>query len=407
MNQKLANSWVEIPDGSEFTVSNLPYGCFSLGSAKRYLGVAIGEYVLDLSALAEQGLIPNDDGAMTQATLNGLFERGIQGWSDLHGRLIELLTDVKFESKVMDALISISSVTMHLPFEVGDYVDFYSFRHHAENLGKILRPNSEPLTANWPYVPIGYHGRSGTVAVSGTSVKRPSGQWKGSSEVGPSFGPSQKLDIEAEVGFVVGKGSDLGSPLKPNQFEEHVFGVVLVNDWSARDIQAWEYVPLGPFLGKSFLTSVSPWVVTLEALKGARTSGPVQNPKPLDYLIDDDPWTLQIDLEIALNGQVISRPPFKEMYWTPGQQLAHMTSNGASIRSGDLFASGTISGPHREQWGSLMELTWNGAESIDINGQKREGFLVDGDTVTISASAPSKDGGRIGFGSVSGTIIPG
>lgn len=387
-------------------MENLPYGSFSSGRVSRHLGVAIGDYVLDLAALAGQGLIRNDDGAMTGATLNGLFARGRSGWTELRGQLTELLTNVRFETKVRDALIPMSGVTMHLPFEVGDYVDFYSFRHHAENLGRILRPNSEPLTANWSYVPIGYHGRSGTVAVSGTNVKRPCGQRKGPSEAVPSFGPSQKLDIEAEVGFVVGRGSDLGSPLRPSEFEEHVFGVVIVNDWSARDIQAWEYVPLGPFLGKSFLTSISPWVVTLEALKGARTSVPVQDPKPLDYLVDADPWVLQIDLEIVLNGHVISRPPFKDMYWTPGQQLAHMTSNGANMRLGDLFASGTVSGPHREQWGSLMELTWNGTEPIEINGQKREGFLADGDVVSISASAPSADGGRIGFGSVSGTIIP-
>lgn len=401
----LSSTWVEIADDSEFTLANLPYGSFSVGNTPKRIGVAIGAKVVDLSMLASLGLLRDDDGAVSAPTLNKLFLRGRRGWSELREQITGLLSNANSKPKVEKALIPVSQVSLHLPFDVGDYVDFYSFRQHGENLGKIFRPDSEPLTPNWPYLPIGYHGRSGTVVVSGTQVKRPWGQRKSPAELQPSFGPSQKLDIEAEVGFVLGRGSELGIPLQPDQLEEYVFGVVLVNDWSARDIQAWEYVPLGPFLGKSFLTSISPWVVPLEALKGARTDPVTQYPTPLDYLVDRDPWALQIELVVELNGEVISRPPFREMYWTPGQQLAHMTSNGASVRPGDLFASGTVSGPYRGQWGSLIELTWNGTKSIEVAGLCRQGFLADGDTVSISASAPTLDGGKIGFGSVSGTVV--
>lgn len=401
----MVTSWIEVSIDCQFTIDNLPYGSFSVDGRSPHIGVAIGDYVLDLAVLAGNGQIENHDGALSRPTLGGLFGRGRRGWSDLRNKLIELLSDSRYERSVTLALVPLDTVQMHLPFEVGDYVDFYSFRHHAENLGRIFRPNGDALLPNWKYLPIGYHGRSGTVAVSGTPVVRPWGQRKDQTVSDPTFGPTQKLDIEAEVGFVVGSGTDLGQSLTAGDFEEHVFGVVLVNDWSARDLQAWEYVPLGPFLGKSFLTSVSPWVVTLDALSGARTAPPLQDPKPLDYLVDSDPWALQIELEISINGHVVSRPPFVEMYWTPGQQLAHMTSNGANIRPGDLFASGTVSGSEHSQWGSLMELTWNGTKPLRLGGASALGFLLDGDSVTITASAPAQGGGRIGFGSVAGTIV--
>jgi fumarylacetoacetase len=296
-------------------------------------------------------------------------------------------------------------VTLHLPFEVADYVDFYSSEHHAANLGAILRPGTPPLMPNWKHLPVGYHGRSGTVAVSGTPVIRPAGQRR--TDGGPVFGPSTRLDFEAEVGFVVGVPSAVGEPVPVRAFAEHVFGVCLVNDWSARDLQAWEYQPLGPFLGKSFLTSVSPWVVPLAALEGARVRSPARDPQPLPYLRDDDaPWGLDLTLEVSLNGEVISRPPFAGTYWTAAQQLAHMTVNGASLRTGDLFASGTVSGPDRDQRGSLIELSWGGAEPLRLADGSTRTFLEDGDVVTISATAPAPGGGRVSFGVVSGRIQP-
>lgn len=401
----MITTWLDIEPDSPFPVENLPFGSFSTDSTGRRLGVALGSCVLDLAALADRGLVPNDDGALDAPTLNPLFARGRSGWVELRERLVEIVGSQRYEDVVRPLLVPTDQARMHLPFEVGDYVDFYSFRHHAENLGRILRPGGEPLTANWRSIPIGYHGRSGTVSVSGTPVTRPLGQRKGPEDEAPSFGPSLKLDFEAEVGFVVGTGSALGSPLCPEDFAGHVFGAVLVNDWSARDLQAWEYVPLGPFLGKSFLTSISPWVVTLDALAQARVPPMAQDPAPLGYLVDPDPWALDIELEVSLNDKVISRPPFREMYWSPGQQLAHMTSNGANVRPGDLFASGTVSGAEADQWGSLMEISWNGTRPVAVEGGVGDGFLADGDSVTITARALCDGGVRIGFGTVAGTVV--
>jgi fumarylacetoacetase len=289
---------------------------------------------------------------------------------------------------------------------VGDFVDFYASERHATNLGRIFRPDGEALLPNWKHLPVGYHGRSGTVVASGTPVKRPSGQ-RHSSTDDVVFGPSVRLDIEAEVGFVVGAGSELGEPIALADADRHVFGVCLVNDWSARDLQAWEYVPLGPFLGKSFATSVSPWVVPMEALESARTHPPERDVPLLPYLDDDGahPWALDLRLEVRLGDEVISRPPFAGMYWTAAQMLAHMTVNGASVRPGDLFASGTVSGADRDQRGSLIELTWNGVEPLTLNDGSTRAFLENGDTVTISATAPGPDGEDLWLGEVTGTIV--
>jgi fumarylacetoacetase len=290
---------------------------------------------------------------------------------------------------------------------VADYVDFYSSRHHAENLGRILRPDGEPLTPNWRHLPVGYHGRAGTVRVSGTPVVRPSGQRRAPTDEAPTFGPSRRLDVEAEVGFVVGTPSALGRPVPLADFPEHVFGVCLVNDWSARDLQAWEYVPLGPFLGKSFLTSVSPWVVPLAALEAARVAAPERDVPLLSYLDDTGrPWGLDLTLEVRLNGELVSRPPFGQLYWTPAQQLAHLTVNGASLRTGDLYASGTVSGPERDQRGSFIELSWGGEEPIPLADGTTRTFLEDGDVVTIAATAPGTAGGRISLGEVTGRVEP-
>jgi len=415
-------SWVTVPEGSSFPVQNLPYGVASHEAAgvERQPVVAIGESVLPLGRFASTGLLdlradgPTDGSELATpdarslfagASLNPFMAAGRPVWSTIRATLTRIFTDEVFREVVEPFLVPLDAVVLHLPFEVADYVDFYSSLHHAENIGRIFRPDGDPLTPNWKHLPIGYHGRSGTVVVSGTDVVRPKGQRKPPADPTPTFGPSVRLDIEAEVGFVVGTPTPIGSSVPTDAVREHVFGVVLLNDWSARDIQAWEYVPLGPFLGKSFLTSISPWVVPLDALEAAMIDPPAQAPGRLPYLADAQ-WGLDLELEVRLRGEVIARPPFAQMYWTPAQQLAHMTVNGASIRTGDLFASGTVSGPGRNQRGSLIELSWNGTEPITLADGSTRAFLEDGDTVSITATAPGADGTRIGLGEVTGTVGP-
>jgi len=377
-------------------VANLPYGVFEDSGSPR-VGVRIGDEVLDLVAvLGEQ--------VFAEPSLNAFMAQGRVRWRDVRARIAELLTDQRHRPAVEAALHPLSGVRLRLPFEVGDYVDFYASEHHASNVGRLFRPGGEPLTPNWKHLPIGYHGRSGTVVVSGTPVTRPCGQRRG--EHAPVFGPSERLDFEAEVGYVVGAGSPPGVPISTSEFADHVFGVFLVNDWSARDIQAWETVPLGPFLSKSFATSVSPWVVPLEALEQARVSPPPRDPEPLPYLADTEKWGLDLALEVRLNGQAVSRPPYASMYWTPAQMLAHMTVNGSFARTGDFYASGTVSGPEREQRGCLLELSWGGAEPLALPDGSVRAFLEDGDEVTITATAPAAGGTRIGFGEVTGRILP-
>ncbi len=374
-----------------FGLDNLPYGVFSTPGAAPRVGVRLGDNVVDLAALL-------DDATFAASSLNPFLAQGPDRWAAVRERVTALLGD--------DAAgHPLDEVTLHLPFEVADYVDFYASEHHATNLGRLFRPDAEPLMPNWKHLPVGYHGRAGTVVVSGTDVVRPCGQRKAPDEPAPTFGPSRRLDIEAELGFVVGVGSPLGTRIAVDAFADHVFGAVLVNDWSARDLQAWEYVPLGPHLGKTFATSVSPWVVPLAALQAARVPLPVQDPEPLPYLRGTQDWGLDVDLVVAWNGEEVSRPPYREMYWSPAQMLAHMTVNGAAARTGDLFASGTISGPERRQRGAFIELTWGGREPVTVNGEERT-FLLDGDEVTITATAPGSGGGRIGFGEVTGTIRP-
>ncbi|WP_199432247.1 fumarylacetoacetase [Qaidamihabitans albus] len=392
-------SWLALPAGTPFGVANLPYGVFSPPAGQPRAGVRVGDQVLDLAAAL-------DDPVFARPSLNEFLATGRQRWASTRARLTELLTDERHRAVVEPALHPLAGVTLHLPFEVADYVDFYASEQHATNVGRIFRPDSEPLTPNWKHLPIGYHGRSGTVVVSGTPVTRPRGQRKPPDEAAPVFGPSRRLDIEAEVGFVVGAGSAPGRPVEVKDFAEHVFGVCLVNDWSSRDLQAWEYVPLGPFLGKSFATSVSPWLVPLDALEHARVAPPPRDPEPLPYLADAGDWALDLALEIRLNGEVVSRPPFSSMYWTPAQMLAHLTVNGASTRTGDLYASGTVSGPGPDQYGSLLELSWGGRQPLTLADGSTRGFLEDGDEVTITATAPGRGGERIGFGEVTGRILP-
>ncbi|MGO4599526.1 fumarylacetoacetase [Terrabacter sp. 2RAF25] len=407
-------TWLDVPADHPFGINTLPYGVFSTSDdPTRRVGVRIAELVLDVGAVAaigrDAGLVgdgPDLATAWLTPSLNAFLALGRPAWSVAREWLTEVLTDEVHREGVSPHLHPIADVELHLPIEVADYVDFYASEDHASNVGQIFRPDNAALPPNWKHLPIGYHGRSGTVVVSGTHVVRPSGQRKAPSDPAPVFGPSTRLDIEAELGYVVGGSTELGSRVSVDEAADHLFGVVILNDWSARDIQAWEYVPLGPFLGKSFATSISAWVTPLDALAAARIPLPGQaDPQVLPYL-QGDAFGLDVHLEVTLNGTVVSRPEHAAMYWSPAQMLAHLTVNGASIRDGDLFASGTISGPTRESRGSLLELTWNGSEPVTLDDGTTRGFLEDGDTVTMTAWAPGPDNSRIGIAEVTGTIVP-
>ncbi|MGY1622864.1 fumarylacetoacetase [Geodermatophilus sp. SYSU D00965] len=384
-----------VPADSLFGVHNLPYGVFSVrGSAPR-VGTRLGDAVIDLAVLL-------GDEVFARPTLNDFMAQGYDRWVAVRGEIGE-----RVRGEVPDeAVHALDEVALHLPIEVADYVDFYASEHHAANLGRLFRPdNPDPLMPNWKHLPVGYHGRASSIVVSGTDIVRPCGQRKGEDGPAPVFGPSVRLDIEAELGFVVGTGTAMGETVPVEEAERHVFGVVLFNDWSARDIQAWEYVPLGPNLGKSFASTISPWVVPLLALQPARVPTPRQDPEPLPYLAMEQPWGLDVELSVQWNGQEVSRPPYREMYWSPAQMLAHLTVNGAPSRTGDVFASGTISGPAKDQRGAFIELTWGGAEPVTVSGQQRT-FLEDGDEVVLSGTAPGPDGTRLGFGEARGRIVP-
>ncbi|PJE95527.1 fumarylacetoacetase [Streptomyces carminius] len=398
-----------LPEDDLFGPDNLPYGVFTTEDDQdlRRIGVRYGGYVLDAGAVADAAGSPHA-GLLQRPNLNPLMAAGRPVWQAVRAELRSWLTDPAHADVLTHNLIRIEDVTLHLPFEVADYVDFYASEHHASNVGRMFRPDGEPLTPNWKHLPIGYHGRAGTVVVSGTPVVRPRGQRRAPGETSPVFGPTRRLDIEAEVGFVVGTPSRLGEPVPQSALREHVFGVCLLNDWSARDIQAWEYVPLGPFLGKSFATSVSAWITPLDALDAARTEPPGRSHPLLDYLDDSaaaEPCGLDLRLSVALNGHTVAEPPFSAMYWTAAQQLAHLTVGGASLRTGDLFASGTVSGPEPHQRGCLLELTWSGRDPLGLPGGERT-FLADGDEVVITAWAPGPGGSRIGLGEVSGRVHP-
>ncbi|WP_068421541.1 fumarylacetoacetase [Janibacter terrae] len=393
-------TWLDIPADHPFGIDTLPYGVFSTGSDPR-VGVRVGDLVLDLAAVD-----PEHEGVWAAASLNPLLTLGRPAWTAARARVVELLTDEAHREVVTPHLVPLAQVTMHLPVEVADYVDFYASEHHASNVGQIFRPDNAALPPSWKHLPIGYHGRAGTVVVDGTDVVRPTGQRKGPQDPTPVFGPSVRLDIEAELGYVVGGATQLGSRVSVDEAPDHLFGVVILNDWSARDIQAWEYVPLGPFLGKSFATSISAWVTPLEAFDLARTRLPGQDAVPVLPYLRGDAWGLDIHLEVRLNGHVVATPHNSDMYWSPAQMLAHLTVNGASLRDGDLFGSGTISGPTKGERGSLLELAWGGTEPITLPDGSTRTFLEDGDTVTMTGWAPGPRGARIGLGEVSGTIRP-
>ena len=398
-------SWVPRAGAdSGFGVTHLPYGVVVAGGRRRP-AVRIGDRALDLAGAEATGLLAAGGAFQDRTSLDPFLAAGPPAWQRVRERITGLLTDPAARPRVEPLLLPLGEPV--LPFQVADYVDFYSSEHHAANVGRIFRPDQPPLLPNWKHLPVGYHGRAGTVVVSGTPVTRPCGQRRPASAGGPpGFGPSTRLDIEAEVGFVVGVPSRLGEPVPVDRFTEHVFGVALVNDWSARDLQAWEYQPLGPFLGKSFATSVGAWVTPLAALAGAWVPAPGQDPPVLDYLREPDRRGLALALTVRWNGTVVSSPPFAGMYWTPAQQLAHLTVNGASLRTGDLFASGTVSGPDRREVGSFLELTWGGTEPVRLADGTERTFLADGDTVTISGTAPAAGGGRLTLAEVTGTVLP-
>jgi fumarylacetoacetase len=396
----VSESWVRDPAFARdqpFGPQTLPYGVLDAGDGPQ-VAVRVGDHALPLRSVA------HDLGQLAELvsgpSLDPLLAATRAEWSALRARLVSLVTAPAAPDGA--TLVPLADVRMSLPFTVADYVDFYSSRYHAENVGRIMRPDTDPLLPNWTHLPVGYHGRAGTVVVSGTEIERPHGQRRGSS--GPHFGPSGRLDVEAEVGFVC--GGPVARRVPTSAVAEHVFGVVLVNDWSARDIQGWEYQPLGPFLGKSFATSVSAWVTPLEALAVARVPVPAVGHDRLPYLTEDQPWGLDLRLEIEWNGTVVSRPRFRDMSYSCAQQLAHMTVNGATVRPGDLFASGTVSGPEKTQRGCFLELSWGGQEKIALADGVTRTFLEDGDEVVITATAPGEDGSVVGIAPVAGRVAP-
>ncbi|HSM56553.1 MAG TPA: fumarylacetoacetase [Candidatus Sulfomarinibacteraceae bacterium] len=414
-------SFVEVSAESHFPIQNLPFGVFSPpGGGSPRVGTRIGEVVLDLAGAVEAGLFAGTALAQTdvfaQPALNDFMALGRGAWREARAMLQVLLQkggdSVLEQNEALQRrlLHPAQEVTMHLPAAIGDYTDFYSSRHHASNVGRMFRGEENPLLPNWRRLPVAYHGRASSVVVSGTPIRRPQGQMLAPGADAPHFGPSQELDFELEVGFLVGPGNELGHAVSIEDAWAHIFGLVLVNDWSARDIQRWEYRPLGPFLGKNFATSISPWVVTLEALAPFRVDGPPQEPQPLPYLQQPQPRAYDIELEVSLqtagasSAATIARSNFRRLYWSMEQQLAHHTISGCNLRPGDLLASGTISGPTPDSYGSMLELAWGGQRPLTLPNGDRRTFLQDGDTVTLSGW--SQGGGyRVGFGSVRGTIV--
>ncbi len=412
---KQLKSWVEIPENSDFTIYNLPYGIFQLPNKKPRVGIAIGEYILDLNKLSKLGFLNGLDiprSVFKSKTLNKFISLGSNTWTALRKRLITLLSDSAIEvPKYADKiLVAQKDVKMLLPVKVGDYTDFYSSIEHATNVGKMFRDPENALLPNWKHLPVGYHGRSSSIYVSGTPFHRPKGQKMPIGAEKPVFGPSNRLDIELEMAFIVGKETSNGNSVKTSEADDYIFGMVLFNDWSARDIQKWEYVPLGPFLGKNFASSVSPWVVTMEALAPFKVAGPTQEPAVLPYLEYKGNQNYDIQLEVSLQPEnstetIISKSNFKYMYWNMAQQLAHHTVNGCNVKVGDMMASGTISGKDKDSYGSLLEITWSGKNKIKLQDGQERTFLEDNDTVYLRGWA-EKDGIRVGFGEVSGKVLP-
>ncbi|KAK1158135.1 fumarylacetoacetase-like [Acipenser oxyrinchus oxyrinchus] len=413
-------SFIKVEENSDFPIHNLPYGIFSTPDNPRHrIGVAIGDQILDLGVikpLFSGPVLSKHQDVFDQPTLNAFMGLGHKAWKEARTVLQKLLSanettlqeDVGLRSR---AFVHQSLAEMHLPAEIGDYTDFYSSRDHATNVGIMFRGKENALMPNWLHLPVGYHGRASSVVVSGTPLRRPMGQTRPDETKPPVYGSCKLLDIELEMAFFVGPGNKLGEPIPIHKAHEHIFGMVLMNDWSARDIQKWEYVPLGPFLGKSFGTTISPWVVPMEALMPFAQPNSVQDPKPLPYLCHDDPYTFDINLFVSVKGErmkepsTISKSNFKYMYWTMKQQLAHHTVSGCNVRPGDLLASGTISGPDAESFGSMLELSWKGTKTIDLGDGQTRKFLQDGDEVIMTGYCQGK-GYRVGFGQCRGKVLP-
>jgi len=410
-------SWLPSANAADcdFPVQNLPYGVFSHGTDAPRCGVAIGDRVLDLAQLEADGLLPMAGAPVfSSAELNPFMERGPEVWAEIRARLTDLLReggDGAVRQKEGRYLHPLTAVTLHLPFRVSEYTDFYAGRQHAFNVGTMFRGPENALPPNWLHIPIGYNGRASSVVVSGTDFHRPRGQLKAPDAEMPEFGPSRRLDIELELGAVVGTGSGFGKPVSVAEADEMIFGYVLLNDWSARDIQAWEYQPLGPFQGKAFCTTISPWVVTRAALEPFRTSTPKREKELLPYLAEPGPMLYDIKLEVALTPAdsdeetVLSRTDYDTMYYSAAQQLAHHSSSGCPMRTGDLLGSGTISGATPDSYGSLLEMSWGGKTPLTLPNGETRSFLEDGDRVTLRGHAEGK-GYRIGFGDCTGRVLP-
>jgi fumarylacetoacetase len=413
-------SFLDVPSDSHFPIQNLPFGVFQPQQAKPRVGVAIGDLIVDLSILEELGHFRSpefqDPHVFSEDSLNAFLALGRPAWRRTREILQHLLSaetptlrdDARLREKVFHAQ---KEVAMKLPVRIGNYTDFYSSYYHAHNVGTMLRGPENALMPNWKWLPVAYHGRASSVVISGTDVRRPSGQTKPADASAPVFGPTKSLDYELEMAFLIGPGNSLGEPVPIDRAMDHIFGLVLMNDWSARDIQAWEYQPLGPFLAKNFCTSISPWVVTLEALAPFRKPMSRQDPEPLPHLRAENDFTFDIRLEAALQSpsmeaaHMITRTNFQNLYWSIAQQLAHHTVNGCNLQPGDLLASGTISGPTEESRGCMLELTWRGANPLNLpNGETRK-WLEDGDKLTITGWCEG-DGYRVGFGEVSGRVLP-
>ncbi|WP_353143124.1 fumarylacetoacetase [Acinetobacter pragensis] len=413
-------SFIDIAENSDFPIQNLPYGIFSESADGSWrAGTAIGEWVLDLAALEAKGYLSIQDGEkfFAQSTLNKFIESGKANWSKIRAELQDLLSADNAELRDNQALrdqifFKQADVTLHLPVHIPGYTDFYSSKEHATNVGCMFRDPKNALLQNWSELPVGYNGRASSVIVSGTDVVRPSGQIKLPNAKRPQFSACRKLDFELETGFIVGKANNLGEPIAIENAWDHIFGMVLFNDWSARDLQQWEYVPLGPFNAKTFASSISPWIVTLEALEPFKTSSPVQEPQPLAYLREDNSsnsYDIHLSVEIQADGaeqaDVISETNFKYMYWSMAQQLTHHTIAGCNMQVGDLMGSGTISGPTPNSYGSLLEITWNATKPLTLSNGEERSFIQDGDTLIMKGFC-EKDGLRIGFGEVSGKVLP-
>lgn len=417
-NNPELKSWVEVPAHSDFPIQNLPFGIFKTAQLSERVGVRIGDFVLDLKTLFVLGYLENLPFEMEDfhsKHLNALMRKGKKGTRDLRNRISKLLdvnlSDLqKNEHHVAQVLIPVDQVQMCLPVQIGDYTDFYSSREHATNVGMMFRDPANALLPNWLWIPVGYHGRASSVINSGEAIYRPKGQIKPNADEAPIYAPCRNLDFELETAFITFDGKALGDQISTAEAEDYIFGMCLFNDWSARDIQTWEYVPLGPFLAKNFASSLSPWVVTLDALEPFKCDGPVQEPEVLSYLKYEGQKSYDINLQVLIQPEndsenLICKSNFKYMYWNMAQQLAHHTVNGCNIRCGDLMGSGTISGPTPDSYGSMLELAWKGTKPLQLSNGTERKFIQDNDTV-IMRGYSERDGVRVGFGEVSTKVLP-